>query len=396
MSAAEDDVITRECPACHSAVPAAVFCGSCGADLAGPADRWTILLRPKVFAAAHREPVWLPRITSTMMPRMAGPARKPFRIGLIGVLIAIVLLAEFRVIGPLGVTSTIGWPLLFLIYAWQTDMFRDLPARILITATAIGLALGVAWWLVTGRLVAGTYGLSTGSSLMLLTENVIKVGLLISIGAAVMMLVPAVVTRLFRVPDREAMDGFAVGAFGALWFATASTTTLLAPQFAEGLMKEQTAGRLLEDSITYGIVDPIITTTAGGLVGLLLWFRPDPRLDRSPRRARTAMAATTVFGIACYLAVWIVDAFAIPRALDVMIKIGISVLAILAARFGAQIALLHEAPDPWTGEPILCVHCEHVVPDMPFCCECGVAARASSGSSRRLRHDFPPQPVQAV
>lgn len=393
MSTAEDDVTTRECPACHSTVPAAGFCGSCGANLAGPTDKWTILLRPKVFAAAHREPVWLPRVTSTMMPRMPRLARKPFRIGMISVLIAIVVLSEFRIAGPLGVTSTLGWPLLLLIGAWQTDMFRNLPARILITSSAVGLALGVGWWLLTGRLVAGNYGLSTGSGLMLLTENVINVGLLISIGAAVMMLVPAVVSRLFRVPGREAMDGFDLGAFGALWFATASTTTLLAPQFAEGLMKEQTAGRLLEDSITYGVVNPIVTVTAGGLVGLILWFRPDPRPDRGPQRARWAMAAVTVFGVACYLAVWIIDSFGIPRALDVMLKVGIAIIAIVTARFGVQIALLHEVPDLWTGEPILCVHCEHVVPDMPFCCECGVAALASSRSSRRLRHESPPQRV---
>ena len=65
-------------------------------------------------------------------------------------------------------------------------------------------------------------------------------------------------------------------------------------------------------------------------------------------------------------------------------------LALLLVRCAVQIALLHEAPDPATGAPVLCVHCERVVPDMPFCSACGAAARASSRTSRRMRRESPP------
>lgn len=391
MPQCDDHPLTLECPACASAVPAATFCGVCGAALDRQTDPLTVLLRPEVYAAAHRQPVWLPRISSTLLPRLPGPARRPFRVGLILILGAIIVLAASRVNGPLGVVSTIGGPLLFLIYVWQSDVFRDLPRRILVTAMTLGVVLGVGWWWGTGKLVAGAYGVSTGSSLMLLMEQVLNVGLLISAGGAVLMLIPALVTRRFAVPARESLDGFVVGAFGALWFSTAATTTLLAPQFAEGLMEDQSAGRLFEDSITYGIVDPIVTTAAGGLVGLALWFTPSRLPGRDPRRARLMLLLTAVLAVAWYLSVWVVDAIDVDRLLDLGAKIVITLLALVTVRCGIQIALLQEEPDPWTKDPVLCVHCEHVVPDMPFCCSCGSAARAASRTSRRLRRESPPQ-----
>lgn len=68
-----DDVPTVECPVCHSTVPAASFCGICGANPQAPVQTWTTLLRPTVFANAHRETVWLPRVTSTLFPASPVP-----------------------------------------------------------------------------------------------------------------------------------------------------------------------------------------------------------------------------------------------------------------------------------------------------------------------------------
>ena len=232
----------------------------------------------------------------------------------------------------------------------------------MVAATVIGIVTGAGWWLAAGSVLAGNYGVSTATSLAL--TKVVDTGFLITLGGTALMLVPAVVGRLFPVTVRESLDGFVVGAFGALWFQTAAATATLAPQFAEGLMREQSSTRLLADALTYGVATPLATTAAGGLVGLSLWFRPDRREGRDPRR---------------------------PRVMDVSLKLGLAVLALLITRCAVQIALLHEAPDPSTGQPLLCVHCERVVPDMPFCSACGAAARASSRTSRRLRHEKPPR-----
>jgi hypothetical protein len=389
---AEQHPSTIQCPACHSTVVAMAFCGNCGADAGAPVSSWGVLLRPKVYATAPREPVWLPRISSTLFPRLPERARAPFRVGLVVVLTAIVVLALLRVNGPLGVIATIGWPLLFLLYVWQSDVFRDIPLRIMAVTMVLGVTIGVGWWLSTVNLLAASYGVSTGSGLVLL--GAINIAFLLSVGGGILMLLPAVVARFMAGPVRESLDGFVIGAFGALWYATAATTTILAPQFVEGLIEEHSAFRMLDDSIRNGVVNPIVTTAAGGLVGLVLWFRPEKHSDHRavpPGRAsipappRTALVLCAVLGVGCYIAVWAVDGMTLPRATELGLQIALSVVALLTVRCGVQIVLLHEAPDPLTDDPILCVYCEKVVPDGPFCGSCGAAARAASRSSRVLR-----------
>ncbi len=378
---------TQDCPACHSAVPAVTFCGTCRARPDAPGSFWNLLLRPQVFANAHREQIWVPRVSSGLFPRIAGDTRKPFRLGLIAVLIAVVLLSAARINGPLGVIAILGWPLLFLIYVWGTDVFRDIPARILVTAMLLGVGLGVGAWLTTGKVIAGSYGVTTGSGLLLVGDQ-LRIGFLISLGGAALMLVPVLVTRLFKLPTRESLDGFVVGAFGALWYSTAATTTVLAPQFAEGLQEDQSGDRLLQDSITYGIVGAVVTTAVGGIVGLLLWFQP--RAGRDSRRPRKALWVCAALAVGSYVAVWFLDSLGLPRFIDMTAKLALAACALIAVRSAVQIALLHEEPDPAGDIPVLCVHCARIVPDMPFCVACGAAARASSRSSRRLRRESPP------
>lgn len=374
------------CPACQSTVPGATFCGDCGADLAAPVTRWHVLLRPRVYATAHRENILTPRVSSSYLPRLTGPMRRPFRAGLIIVVVAMLVFAALSANGLLGVTATIGWPLIFMIYLWQTDGFRDIPARVWVVAMVLGGGAGVAWWLKAGEVLADSYNVSTGEGLLL--AQVLDIGFLLTLGGVVLMLLPVVVTRLIPVPTREALDGFVIGTFGALCYQMAATTTVVAPQFAEGLIKEQSITRMLQDAITYGVVDPLTTTAAGGLLGVLLWFRPRP--GSTSTSARVVLVVCAALGIVLYLSVWGIESFGLAPALEVALKLALAVLAILLVRCGIQVALLHETPDPATGQPILCVHCERVVPDMPFCCACGSASRASSRTSRRLRREHPP------
>lgn len=387
---ASADVNTRHCPVCGETVPAAKFCGACGAESGHPGGGRNLLPRPRVYAADPREKVWTPSVGSTFFPRLPARLRAPFRLGLILVVIAIIILGSLRVNGPLGVTAVIGWPLLFLIYVWQSDVFRDVPLRILAVVTVLGLALGVSWWLLGAKVLAGAYGVSTGSAFAL--ADVLDIGWLLTAGGAALMVLPAFVARLFPMSPRESLDGFVIGAFGALWCEVAATTTIVAPQFVEGLIEEQSAGRMLQDAISYGVVNPIVAAAAGGVVGIRLWFTPARRRGLDPKRTRRTLTLLAAAAAPAYLAVWTVDAVGLPRPVDIALKLGLAGLALLVIRCAVQVSLLCEKPDPSTGEAVLCPHCEQVVPDLPFCSSCGAAARASSRTSRRLRREYSPLP----
>ena len=249
-----EHVISRQCPACRCAVPAAVFCGQCGADLEAAVSTFDVLLRPRVFAAAPREPVVAPRLTSSLFPRLPASARKPFRLagpaagghgGPLGT----------GANAALGAITILGGPLLFVLYMWQSDAFRDISRRALVIAFLTGSTLGVAWWLFTGRLLAGSYGVSTAAGLAL--QNLLAgFGLAVTVGGALILVLPPAVVRLLRVPVHEPLDGYVIGAFGALSYGCAASITWLFPQIVAGLLDVQSSWRMFTDAITYGVIDP--------------------------------------------------------------------------------------------------------------------------------------------
>jgi hypothetical protein len=383
-----EDMNARTCPACHAGVPAAAFCGMCGAASDTSVGPWDVLLRPRVFAAAPREHLIRPGVTSSLFARLPQPARQPFRLTLVLLLLTMVVLSVLQINAALGAVTVLGAPVLFIVYMWQSDAFRDLSGRALLIAFLTGSSLAVAWWLLTGRLLAGSYGVSTAAGLAL--QNLLAgFGLAVTVGGAVAMVLPSVVLRLLRVPVSEPLDAFVIGAFGALSYGCAASITWLFPQIFAGLLNAQSSWRMFADAITYGFIDPLITMALGGLVGLWLWFRP---LGRHHRRVRLVVTICTVLTAVFFVGVWVVDALSLPHFQEVAVNLVQSAFVLLTVRVGVQTVLLHETPDPPTGDPVLCVHCEKVIPDFPFCVSCGAAARASSRSSRRFRRKCPPVP----
>ncbi|MCB0945368.1 MAG: zinc ribbon domain-containing protein, partial [Mycobacterium sp.] len=129
--------------------------------------------------------------------------------------------------------AALGLPLLFLLYLAESDAYRDLPARVLAIAAVFGAALGVGYVLLTGEMVARSYGVPMAAGLAM--HHVMREGLVIPAGAMLLMLVPVVLVRLLPYKPREVLDGFVIGALASLMFAAGATLTRLAPQFATGL-----------------------------------------------------------------------------------------------------------------------------------------------------------------
>lgn len=327
-------------------------------------------------------------VTSTLFPHLPQVYRNPFRVGMVVMLASLVLLSVLGFLAPLVTLAALGVPLLFLLYMWQSDMLRDTPNHALVVATVLGSALGVAWVLGTGGLVARSYGIPMAVGFIL--QNVVGVGLLISVGGAFLMILPAVVLRLMRPPNRESLDGFVIGALGALSFTGAGTSARLVPQFVSGLIDNVRPMRRFVEAVLYGVTVPLTAAAVGGLIGVVLWFRPGPRAGRHPGRVRAVLLLFTVLVVLIYAAIWFIDSARLPIGLQLVLHILMAVFALLTTRLAIQLALLHEQTDSCSGRPVLCVHCERVVPDMPFCPACGAAALASSRTSRRRRRETPP------
>ena len=379
------DVPTMPCPVCHTDVPAGIFCGRCGAHLTperGDGPGW---LRIWNHAAAPGEHVLRPSLASSLLPHLPQRSRTPFRLGLVAVLLALVGFTLLKLPAAMIGVAAFGGPLLFLIYLYEADAFRDLPARLLLLTVLIGLGLGVAWVMLTGAAVARSYGVPLEAGIA--GTRLVRQGLAIPLASTLLMAVSAAVARLLRPPTRESLDGFMIGALGALAFTAAATLTRLAPQLPAGVVaRTRPLASLLVEALLRGVAVPLTAAALGGLIGAAVWFTPpSTKSDRHRWIVRALIALFAVTVLAVYAVVGLADVAGLPQFAQLGVHLTVTVVAVLALRIGVHLALLHETHDPITGEPLLCPRCEQVVPDMAFCPACGVASRASSRSSRRAR-----------
>ncbi|MEZ0356994.1 zinc ribbon domain-containing protein [Mycobacterium sp. SA01] len=377
--------LSMECPACGTEVPAGVYCGTCGAHLnpqPGDGPQW---LRPRAFCAAPDEHVLRPAIASSLFPHLSQFSRTPFNLGLVLIVVAMAVAIQLALPGALVTVSALGLPLLFAIYRHQSGIYRDIPRSSLVITVVLGIAMGVGWVFLTGDLVIRETGAPFDAGIA--GRRVLRDGLGVAEGGALLMMIPAVVVRLVRPGARESLNGFVIGVLSALSFTAAATFTRLAPQFAAATVaKNRPVEWLLVEAGIRGLAIPLTAACAGGLIGAALWFKRPAGAVRW--RRSLVVAALTVFGtivLGVYAIVGITDVAGLAQEKMLALHIAMALVALLALRLGLQLALLHEQPDPVRGEPLLCLHCRNVVPEMAFCPSCGAANHASSAKSRADR-----------
>ena len=307
----DDGVPTMACRVCETDVPAGEFCGLCGCHLTPRRGEGPDWLRVRNFGAAPGEHLLLPSLASSLFPHLPQRSRTPFRVGLAVVLLALVAFAMLRLPAPLIAVAALGLPLLFLnLLAGIRRPADDLPARTLLLTAALGVALGVGWVLLTGAMVARSYGVPLGASIV--GYRMLRDGLVIPLGGVILMLLPAVIVRLLRPPTREALDGFIIGALGALTFTAAATLTRLAPQFGTGLVSKRPFESLLVEAGIRGVAVPLTAAAVGGLIGAALWFTPE---HRRPGAMRLALVLFAVSVLAVYLGLGLIDVARFPQLL---------------------------------------------------------------------------------
>jgi RsiW-degrading membrane proteinase PrsW (M82 family) len=385
-----ESVPTTECRICQTDVPAGEYCGLCGCHLTPRRGEGPDWLRIRDFGAAPGEHLLQPSLTSSLFPHLAERSRTAFRLGLAALLVALVAFTVLRLPAALITVSALGLPLLFLIYLRESDAFRDYPIATLVLTGALGIGLAVGWVLLTGANVARSYGVALGSGVV--GARMLRDGIAIPLGGVILMLMPAVIVRLMRPPTREALDGFVIGALGALSFTAAATLTRLAPQFGTGVVSKRPMESLMVEAGIRGVAVPLTAAAAGGLIGAALWFkRPPSKENQRPGVVRLILVSFAVGVLAVYIGLGLVDVARFPQLLMLVLYLALAMVALLLLRVGLHLALLHEAHDEiQSDEPLLCPHCGHVVPDMAFCPACGAATRASSRSSRKMRREIRP------
>lgn len=374
------------CRFCDQEVPAGAFCGRCGARLQPRRWEGPQWMRLRNFAAAPNQGVLLPVIATTLFPRLTRQSRTAFHVGLAVMMVTLLALAALRVTPALIAVGALGIPLLFVLYLRECGAFRDIPRRQLVISAAVGATLGVGAILVAGARFAHINDISMTAGVA--WSKFFRHGLAIPLGAALLKVVPAAVARVLSKPPRKALDGFAIGAAGALAFSAAATLTRLAPQFAVGWIaaSRSVEGLIVEAAIS-GVTVPLTAAAAGGTVGVALWFTPDPDSTRAhQRRAGAILAGLTLAVLTIFVGVVATDAAGLSQMKVLLLHLALAIAAGLALRMALQIALLGEAHDPASVQARQCGFCGNAVPDTAFCPVCGVAGAAIPACPRLVTH----------
>jgi uncharacterized paraquat-inducible protein A len=381
---AEQQVATVTCPVCGNVVPVGAYCAACGTHLTHDATTPSAR-RAHSYVAAPGESVLHLSVVSSLFPHLSHRSRGPFRVGLLAIIAAMLVLDALRLQAPAIAVSALGIPLLFQLYIYEADLYDEEP--IFATALTIGLgaALGVGWSLLTGHYVTTASrltligGAKAGSS----TTHVILAAL-VPAGGQLLMLVPVALMWLLRRDRyRESMDGFVFGCAGALGFIAAAVITDLAPELRSGVRITGPSANLYVQTVIHGVALPIVAACATGLIGAGVWLRRDAGATRAPGRVFTLWPVALVVALAVQVGLGYTDVSTPGNAVVLVAHLAAAGAYLLALRIGLHHVLLHEAHDVRIGPPRVCHHCHHVVPAAPFCPNCGAAEVAVSRSSRR-------------
>jgi hypothetical protein len=342
-------------------------------------------LRVRAYGAADGENVLRLSLVSSLFPHLPHRSRSTFRWGLAALIVVLIVFAVLRWQAPLVAVCALGFPLLFLIYVEESDVYGDddLPVLTLLLTAALGAALGVGWALWAGPVVARSYA-AFGR---LTAEGILLYGLVIPLAGAVLMLVPAILVRLLRPPNLESLDGFLIGSLSAVSFTAAGTLVRLAPALVTRFEdRSRPVSVFLIEAGIQGIAVPLTAASVGGMFGAALWFtwQGEPRTQVRKRLVAAVLPAALVT-LGVYAVVGLIDVTRMRQEAQLVLHLVIAAAAVLALRIAVHMTLLKETREEMRGEPMLCAECRHVVPDMAFCPNCGVATRAASRTSRTSR-----------
>ena len=157
----------------------------------------------------------------------------------------------------------------------------------------------------------------------------------------------------------------------------------MAPWLSNGQLTHESFLANITQVILRGVTLPLISAMATGYVGATVWAKTGSRATSAQGKGLTSPVVALVLALLVQIGLGFTDIAALSDA--VLIGIHLSALAVLtlAMRVGMHHVLLHEALEVTVGAPRVCANCNHLVPAMSFCPQCGVAERAVARPHRR-------------
>ncbi len=368
------------CDHCAHDVPDGVFCTRCGAHQGTTEEFGDAKTREHRYAAHPGEHVAQPSVFTTLFPHLGHHKIHEFRWAFVTGLGGILVLYLAGLITAAILVSAFLVPVLFLIYLYEAQVYRDEPALVLGFTIGGGIVAGIVLTVIERILYnpfqynpnpIGNAGVSIGALL--------GIGLLLPIVQEAVKPLPA-----WFLPNRadfpETVDGLVFGVAAGLGFSLAESLVGFSSVLTT-LPAHVAPGNWIYDLATLAVFQPLLQGSATGMVVAAIW-----------RYRRGRLAGREIGGVA--MAVIAHVAFSLGTAL--MKETSVNALFILiwqAAIVGALLiyiryvlhhALLEEAAHMGYAETV-CPSCHMHIVASGFCPNCGMALTAAPNSVKRGR-----------
>jgi len=368
------------CDHCANDVPDGVFCTRCGAHQGTTHELGSAKKRTHNYAAHPAEHVMQPAVFTTLFPHLGHQKVHEFRwafaVGLAGILVlyiaglisAAILVAVFLV------------PVLYLIYLYEAQVYRDEPATVLGFTLGGGAVLG----LVVTLIERAVYNPFSGVGNPLHNAG-INVGALLFLGLLVPVVQEAVkpLPAMF-LPNRkdfpETVDGLVFGIAAGLGFGLAESLVAFSTVLVS-LPAHSTPGNWIYDLAMLAVFQPLLQGSATGMVAAAVWRY---RRGRLAGREIGGVAMAVIAHVAFSLGTQLLQDVAVAQ-LFVLVWQAVVVGALLVyVRYLLHHALMEEAAHMGFAETV-CPNCHMHIVASGFCPNCGGALTAAPSSVKRTR-----------
>ncbi len=368
------------CDHCAHDVPDGVFCTRCGAHQGTTGELGDAKLREHRYAAHPAEHVVQPSVFTTLFPHLGQHKIHEFRWAFVVGLAGIAVLYISGLITAAILVATFLVPVLYLIYLYEAQVYRDEPAIVLGFTIGGGAVIGLIVTLVERALYnpfpgvgnpLHNAGIDVGTLLFL--------GLLVPVVQEVLKPLPAIfMTNRAAFP--ETVDGLVFGVAAGLGFSVAESLVAFSSALTS-LPPHLTPGSWIFDLTTLAVFQPLLQGSATGMIVAAIWRYRRGRLGgREIGGIAMAVIAHVAFSLGTQL---LKDSSVSPLFVLAWQAVVVGALLIYI-RYLLHHALLEEAAHMGFAETV-CPNCHMHIVASGFCPNCGVALTAAPGAIRRHR-----------
>lgn len=368
------------CDHCSNDVPDGVFCTRCGAHQGTTGEAGDARIRRHRYAAHPAEHVVQPSLFTTLFPHLGAHKIHEFRwafaVGLAGILVLYVA----GLITAAILVSIFLVPVLYLIYLYEAQVYRDEPARVLGFTIGGGIVLGIVVTLIERQLYNPYQNIGNP-----LHAAGIGVGTLLFLGLLVPLVQEAVkpLPALFlpnRVDFPETVDGLVFGIAAGLGFGLAESLVGFSSALTS-LPVHVTPGNWIYDLATLAVFVPVLQGSATGMIAAAIWRY---RRGRVSSREIGAIAMALTAHVAFSAGTQLLKDGAVNQLFVLVWQAAVDGAVLIYVRFLLHHSLLEEAAHMGYAETV-CANCHMHVVASGFCPSCGMALTAAPTGIKRAR-----------